>query len=91
MIDIDEFYRPYLDQYNARRRTLECLMEIHVEYFKDETPTKIGNPSSTADRITFQTTTQQEKASVMKIGKKILIDQQKPYTGKDALSETQLK
>ena len=35
LIEIDEFYRPYMDQYNARWKTLERLMDIYVENFKD--------------------------------------------------------
>ena len=40
VIEIDEFYRPYMDQYNARQKTLERLIEIYVEYYKDVTPTE---------------------------------------------------
>ena len=39
LIEIDEFYRPYMDQYNAKQKTLERLMDIYVEYYKDVTPT----------------------------------------------------
>ena len=38
VIEIAEFYKPYMDQYNARQKTLERLMEIYVEYYKDVTP-----------------------------------------------------
>ena len=38
LIEIDEFYRPYMDQYNARWKTLERLMDIYVEYYKDVIP-----------------------------------------------------
>ena len=38
VIEIDEFYRPYMDKYNARRKALERLIEIYVEYYKDVTP-----------------------------------------------------
>ena len=38
LIEIDGFYRPYMDQYNTRWKTLERLMEIYVEYYKDVTP-----------------------------------------------------
>ena len=41
--------------------------------------------------MTFQTTIPPEKASVMKMGKKILIDQQQPSTEEDISKETQLK
>ena len=38
VIEIDEFYRPYMDQYNTRRKALERLIEIYVEYYKNITP-----------------------------------------------------
>ena len=38
LIEIDDFYRPYMDQYNARQKTLERLTDIYVEYYKDVTP-----------------------------------------------------
>ena len=38
VIEIDKFYKPYMDQYNARQKTLERLMEIYVENYKDVTP-----------------------------------------------------
>ena len=37
LVEIDTFYRTYMDQYNGSRRTLERLMEICVEYDKDVT------------------------------------------------------
>ena len=42
-IEIEEFYNPYMDQYNARRKTLERLIEIYVEYYKDVTPIEALN------------------------------------------------
>ena len=41
LIEIDEFYRPYMDQYNARWKKLERLMDIYVEYYKD-----VRNPTA---------------------------------------------
>ena len=38
VVEIDKFYRPYMDQYNARQKALERLMEIYVDYYKDATP-----------------------------------------------------
>ena len=40
LVDIDMFYRNYMDKYNARRKTLEQLMEIHVQYYRDATPSE---------------------------------------------------
>ena len=30
--EIEEFYRPYMDQYNTRQKVLERLMEMYNEY-----------------------------------------------------------
>ena len=38
VIEIDEFFRPCIDQYNARLKTLERLIEIYVDYYKNVTP-----------------------------------------------------
>ena len=51
LIEIDEFYRPYMDQYNARQKTLERLMDIYVENFKDITPEGNPHPKYSTDRV----------------------------------------
>ena len=38
VIEIDEFYRPYMDQYNTRRKALETLMEMYDEYCTSAVP-----------------------------------------------------
>ena len=67
VVEIDEFYRPYMDQYNTRRKALERLMEMYDEYcintVQMETPqqkhmTKQQLPHSTsqAKQTPFQET-----------------------------------
>ena len=51
LIGIDEFYRPYMDQYNARQKTLERLMDIYVENFKEATPKGNQQPEYSTDRV----------------------------------------
>ena len=51
LIEIDDFYRPYMDQYNARQKTLERLMDIYVESFKDVTPEGSPHPQYSTDRV----------------------------------------
>ena len=34
--EIEEFYRPYMDQYNNRRKELERLMRLYSEYCMSE-------------------------------------------------------
>ena len=36
--EIEEFYRPYMDQYNTRRKALERLMEMYDEYCTSPVP-----------------------------------------------------
>ena len=38
VVEIDEFYRPYMDQYNTRRKALERLMEMYDEYCINTVP-----------------------------------------------------
>ena len=38
LVDMDMFYRNSVDKYNARRKTLEWLMDICVQYYWDATP-----------------------------------------------------
>ena len=38
--EIEEFYRPYMDQYNNRRKALERLIEMYDEYCVSEVPTE---------------------------------------------------
>ena len=40
--EIEEFYRPYMDQYNNRQKALERLMEMYDEYCTSAVPT--GTP-----------------------------------------------
>ena len=39
--EIEEFYRPYMDQYNTRRKALERLMEAYDEYCTSAVPIEI--------------------------------------------------
>ena len=38
VVEIDEFCRPYIDQYNTRRKALERLMEMYDEYCTSAVP-----------------------------------------------------
>ena len=66
LVEIDTFYRTCMDQYNARRKTLERLMEIFVEYYKDVTPLETPQPESLSRQTIPRTTLDQtvERTSV---------------------------
>ena len=38
VVEIDEFYRPYMDQYTTRQKALERLMEMYDEYCTSAVP-----------------------------------------------------
>ena len=38
VVEIDEFYRPYMDQYNTRQKALGRLMEMYDEYCINTVP-----------------------------------------------------
>ena len=66
LVEIDTFYRTYMDQYNARQKTLERLMEIYVEYYKDVTPIETPQPASLSRQTITRATLDQtvERTSV---------------------------
>ena len=51
LIEKHEFYRSYMDQYNARWKTLERLMDIYVEYHKDVTPEETPQHKYSTERV----------------------------------------
>ena len=62
LIEIDEFYRPYMDQYNARWKTLERVMEIYVEYYKDVTPEETPQYKYSTEQVTPQPATRTSRS-----------------------------
>ena len=69
LVKIDTFYRTYMDQYNARRKTSERLMEIHVEYYKDVTPLETPQPESLS-RQTIPRTTLDQTVESTSVGRR---------------------
>ena len=91
LIEIDEFYRPYMDQYNARQKTLERLMDIHVENFKEVTPKGSQHPDYSTDRVMPQPAPRTSRASKKEKIEKVTTDERvPPYQGSSS-DETGLK
>ena len=91
LIEIDEFYRPYMDQYNARWKTLEMLMEIYVENFKDVTPEGSPHPKYSADRVMPQPAPRTDRASKKEKTERVTTDKRVPPYQKSLSDETGLK
>ena len=91
LIEIDEFYRPYMNQYNARWKMLERLMDIYVENFKDVTPRGSPHPEYSTDRMMPQPAPRTSRASKKEKIEKVTTDEKvPPYQGSSS-DETSLK
>ena len=60
--EIEEFYRPYMDQYNNRQKALERLMEMYDEYCESEVPTETPQQRCTAKQQVPPSTSQIRQA-----------------------------
>ena len=91
LIEIDEFYRPYMDQYNARWKMLERLMDMYVENFKEVTPKGSQHPEYSTDRVMPWPAPRTSRASKKEKIEKVTTDERvPPYQGSSS-DETSLK
>ena len=91
LIEIDEFYRPYMDQYNARWKTLERLMDIYLENFKEVTPKGNQHPEYSTDRVMPQPALRTSRASKKEKIEKMTTDKRVPLYQGSSSDETSLK
>ena len=91
MIEVDEFYRLYMDWYNARQKTLERLINIYVENFKETTPTRNQHPKYSTDRVMPWPVPRTSQASKEEKIEKRTTDKRVPLDQGSSLDETSLK
>ena len=91
LIEVDEFYRPYMDQYNARQKTLERLMDIYVENFKEVTLKRNQHPEYSTDRVMPWPAPRTSRASKKEKIEKMTTDKRVPLYQGSSLDETSLK
>ena len=91
LIVIDEFYRPYMDQYNARWKILEKLMDIYVENFKEETPKRSQHPEYSMDRMMPRPAPRTSQASKKEKIERVTTDKRVPLYQGSSSDETSLK
>ena len=91
VVEIDEFYRPYMDQYNARRKALERLMEMYDEYCTSAVPIETPQQKhKTKQQFPPSTSHAQQTPSQEMIPKDVL--NRRDQTNKDlGAEETSLK
>ena len=88
LIEIDEFYRPYMDQYNARWKTLERLMDIYVEYYKDVTPEETPQHKYSTEQVMPQPAPRTGRTSMKKKIEKVTTDKRVQPFQESLLDET---
>ena len=90
-IEIDEFYRPYMNQYNARRKTLEKLMDIYVEYYKDITPEESPQHTYFTERVKPQPAPKTDKTPMKEKIERVTTDKRVQPSQESLTDETRLK
>ena len=91
LIEIDEFYRPYMDQYNARRKTLERLMDIYVEYYKDVTPEETPQHKYSTEPVMPQPAPRTGRTSMKEKIERVTTDKRVQPSQESLSDETRLK
>ena len=91
LIEVDEFYRRYMDRYNARWKTLERLMDIYVENFKEATPKRNQHPEYSTDRVMPWPAPRTSRASKEEKIEKMTTDERVPLYQGSSSDETSLK
>ena len=91
LLEIDEFYRPYMDQYNARWKMLERLMDIYVEYYKDITPEESPHHGYFTDWVMPQPAPRTGRTSMTEKIERVTTDKKVQPSQESLLDETGLK
>ena len=91
LIEIDEFYRPYMDQYNARQKTLERLMDMYVEYYKDLTPEESPQHKYSTERVMPQPAPRMGRTSMKEKIERVTTDKRVKPSQECLSDETRLK
>ena len=91
VIEIDEFYKPYMDQYNARQNTLERLMEIYVEYYKDVTPMEASQHKYLTEQVMLQPAPRTGRTTIKKMVERTTTDRKEQPPRESISDETRLK
>ena len=89
LIEIDDFYRPYMDQYNARWKTLERLMDIYMEYYKDVIPEGTPQHKYSTEWVMPQPAPRTGRTSMKEKIERVTTDKRVQPSQESLLDETQ--
>ena len=91
VIEIDEFYRPYMDQYKARQKALERLIEIYVEYYKDVTPNEASQHKHSTEWVMPQPAPRTGRTTIKEMVERTATDRKEQPPTEGISDETRLK
>ena len=91
VVEIDKFYRPYMDQYNARRKALERLMEMYDEHCTNIIPMETQQQESMIELQMPQTMYQVKQTPFQETTPKDVPDKRKQTYEDFKSEETSLK
>ena len=89
--EIDEFYRPYMDQYNARRKALERLIEIYVEYYKNITPMEASQHKHSTEWVMPKPAPRTGRTTIKEMVERTATDRREQPPRESISDETRLK
>ena len=91
LLEIDEFYRHYMDQYNARWKMLERLMDIYIKYYKDVTPEESPHHKYSTDWVMPQPAPRTVRTSMKEKIERVTTDKRVQPSQESLSDETSLK
>ena len=89
--EIEEFYRPYMDQYNNRRKALERLMEMYDEYCTSAGPTETPQQRHKMKQQVSPSTSQTQQAPSREMTPKDILNRRDQTNQDLEAEETSLK
>ena len=89
--EIEEFYRPYMDQYNTRRKVLERLMEKYDEYCTSAVQLETPQQKYRAEQQSPPSTSQAQLTPSQELPSRDVLNRRKQINEDLRLEETRLK
>ena len=91
VVEIEEFYRPYMDQYNTRRKALKRLMEIYDESCMNTVPMEMPQPKQMTKQHLPPSTSQAQLTPSQEVTSKDVLNKREQTNEDLRLEETRLK
>ena len=91
VVEIEEFYRPYTDQYNTRRKVLERLMEMYDENCRNTVPMEMPQQKYMTKQQLPHSTSQVKQTPFQETISRDVLNRREQTNNDFRLEETSLK